>query len=59
MTILVYNLDKFIHLWLINDAIPLETKERVFIVVKNRQLDLPVDLETSAAHVTLCWTEHV
>ncbi len=24
-----------------------------------RQLDLPLDLETSAAHVTLYWNEHV
>ncbi len=38
---------------LINNAIPLEKKERVFIVITNRHLDLPVDLETLAAHVTL------
>ncbi len=28
------------------NAIPLETLERVFIVVTNHQFDLPVDLET-------------
>ncbi len=36
---------KFIHLRLINNAIPLETLERVFVVITNRQFDLAVDLE--------------
>ncbi len=49
----------FEHLTLINNAIPQETYERVFIDVTNRQLDLPVDMQTSAAHVTLFWTEHL
>ncbi len=31
---------------LIYNVIPLETQERVFIGITNRQLDLPVDLET-------------
>ncbi len=30
-----------------------ETKGPVFIVIKNRQLDLLVDFETSAAHATI------
>ncbi len=47
------------HLMLINKGIPLETYERTFIVITNRQLDLPGDLETSAAHATLYWTEHI
>ncbi len=36
-----------------NNSIQQETKERVFIVIKNRQLDLLVGLETSVAHATL------
>ncbi len=49
----------FEHLRLINNAIPQETYERFFIDVTNRQLDLPVDMQTSAAHVTLFWTEQL
>ncbi len=31
----------------------------LFIVITNCQLDLPVDLETSAAHSTLFWAKHI
>ncbi len=47
------------HLVLINNAIALTTWERTFIVITNRQLNLSVDLETSAAHTTLYWAGHV
>ncbi len=36
---------------LTNDAIPLETQKRVFVVITNRQLDLPVDTETLGTNV--------
>ncbi len=38
---------------LLINVIPLETLECIFIVIANRQLDLPGDYETSAARVTL------
>ncbi len=42
------------HLRLINNAIPLEAKNAgLLVVITNRQLDLPADLETFAAHATL------
>ncbi len=59
MTILVENQNKLINLRLINNAISLETIQRVLIVITNRPFDLRVDLETSAIHDTLYWTKHV
>ncbi len=33
--------------------------ESIFLIVTNHRPDLPVDFEASAAHATLCGTEHV